>query len=49
MNLDGVVDMEDLSLFGGQWLKTSFTGGDFNGDSQVNLKDLAVFSENWLR
>jgi hypothetical protein len=49
LNLDGRVDLLDLSVFCGSWLKQQ--GGspaDLNGDGQVNFTDFSILGQNWL-
>ena len=59
-NKDCTVDLEDLSLFALQWLKTGCNsdnkycqGADFSyygvRDGKVNIADLAIFTTDWLR
>jgi hypothetical protein len=59
-NKDCTVDLEDLSLFALQWLKTGCNsankyceGADFSWygvrDGKVNIADLAIFTTDWLR
>ena len=48
-NLDGIVNILDLSLLSGNWQQTgkAWGDGDFNGDGTVNILDLSVLSGNW--
>ena len=43
------VDGGDLSLMGGNWMKTGIAwgGGDFTGDGKVDGGDLALMGGNW--
>ena len=47
-NGDGVVDDEDASILGANWMSTGAgTPGDFNGDGIVNDKDAAILAAHW--
>jgi hypothetical protein len=48
LNLDGRVDLLDLSTFAGNWLKTQ-TGStaDLNGDGKVDFTDFSILGQNW--
>ncbi len=49
-NFDGIVNAQDLSVFGGHWQQTIAGGasvGDFNNDGIVNALDLSIFGGNW--
>jgi hypothetical protein len=48
MNLDGRVDLLDLSVFSANWLKNQ-TGlpADLNGDGKVDFIDLSILGQNW--
>jgi hypothetical protein len=48
-NLDGEVDLEDLTALASHWQSTNqyWTGGDFNYDSIVNIDDLQLLANNW--
>ena len=49
-NLDGVVDDEDASILGSNWLKSigaTWSHGDFNGDWAVDDKDAAILAAHW--
>lgn len=47
-NIDGTIDMEELSLFAAAWLNFGYDPiHDLNSDSAVNLKDYAIFSQDW--
>lgn len=51
-NLDGAVDVSDLSLLAGSFRKTSgqyWAGGDFNGDGAVDVSDLAILAGNFRK
>ena len=48
INTDGHVDLLDLKMFTGDWLKqNSGLGGDLNGNGKVDLTDFGIFGENW--
>jgi hypothetical protein len=48
LNLDGRVDLVDLSIFAGNWLKTQTgTLGDLNGDAKVDFTDFSILGQNW--
>jgi hypothetical protein len=49
-DLDGDVDLDDLSSLAGNWGAASgmaWTDGDFDGDGDVDLDDLSSLSANW--
>ncbi len=48
-NLDGVVDISDLSILGGNWRESDmeWADGDFNGDGNVDISDLSILGGNW--
>jgi hypothetical protein len=48
-NDDGVVDDEDASIVGANWMAAGvgFGGGDFNEDGVVNDKDAAIMAAHW--
>jgi hypothetical protein len=50
VNLDGTVDVLDLSIFSQGWLKQQ-TGApaDLNGDGKVDFNDLTIMGANWNR
>lgn len=45
---DGIVDLEDLAIFGETWLDSRTCEGDLTCDCQVNLDDLSVLAREWL-
>jgi hypothetical protein len=53
LDLDGDVDINDLTLFALHWLETGCGhrywcgGADQNGSGMVNLKDFGIFCKNW--
>ena len=54
-NLDGFVNVSDLSLLGAYWGTTGQAGGymwnrgDFNADGIINVSDLSILGANWGR
>jgi L-ascorbate metabolism protein UlaG (beta-lactamase superfamily) len=50
LNLDGIVDFTDYSLFAHDWLQNElrFDIAPVMGDGIVDWKDFAVLTENWL-
>jgi hypothetical protein len=47
-NLDGRVDLQDLAVMAGQWLKRQANlVSDVDGDGKVDFKDFWIFGENW--
>jgi hypothetical protein len=46
---DGVVDAEDASILGRNWLANGagWAGGDFNADGVVDDKDAAILAAHW--
>ena len=47
-DVDGDVDMDDLTLIAASWKAKGFWGnGDFNGDGRVNVVDLGLTATNW--
>ena len=47
-NLDGRVDLLDLKLLTGDWLKQqSGPSTDLDGDGKVDFSDFGIFGENW--
>jgi hypothetical protein len=50
INLDGIVDFTDYSLFAGDWLQGElrFDIAPAVGDGMVDWRDFAVLAENWL-
>ncbi len=48
-NLDGVVDISDLSILGGNWRESGleWADGDFNYDGNVDISDLSMLGGNW--
>jgi hypothetical protein len=47
-NLDGRVDLLDLAVLTGEWLKRQTNlVSDLDGDGQVDFKDLGILGENW--
>ncbi len=48
-NLDGQVDLTDLTTLAGNWQGTgkSFADGDFSGDGLVDLTDLTILAGLW--
>lgn len=48
-NLDGTVDLLDLTLLGGNWRGSDkdWWEGDFNDDGLVDLLDLTLLGTNW--
>jgi hypothetical protein len=48
-NIDGMVDVTDLSVVGANWGQSDKTWlqGDFNNDGEVNVSDLSVLGANW--
>jgi hypothetical protein len=48
LNLDGRVDLVDLSAFAGSWLKQQpGLPADLNGDGKVDFGDFSTFGQNW--
>jgi hypothetical protein len=48
LNLDGRVDLLDLKLMSGDWLKQQ--GGlnsDLDGNGKVDFNDLGIMGDNW--
>jgi hypothetical protein len=54
LNRDGRMDMHDLAVFGGYWLRDDCDGPDWCGGAdltrsgRVGAEDLAVFASDWL-
>ena len=49
VNLDGVVDIQDVTVVANHWLQqTGFQGGDANGDGAVDIQDITAIANNWL-
>lgn len=48
MNLDGKVDVQDLSYLLSKW-RTSDSTADINKDGRVNISDLSILLSNWTR
>ena len=49
-NLDGIVNLSDLTILAGNYSKTSgvsWANADFNGDGTVNLSDLTILAANY--
>jgi hypothetical protein len=46
-NLDGRVDLLDLKLLTGDWLKQTNSVSDLDGSGKVDFKDLGILGENW--
>jgi len=48
-NLDGVVNVQDLSILATNWSGSSvgWYQGDSNGDGVVNVQDLSILATNW--
>ena len=47
-NLDGKVDLNDLSILAGSWDSGGvWANGDFNGDGVVDLNDLSILAGGW--
>ena len=52
-NLDGLVDIGDLSIMGAHWGQSvaaggyGWTAGDLNGDGVINSLDLALIGDSW--
>lgn len=51
VNLDGVVDISDLTILGLNWNLTgkSWSTADFNNDGVVDISDLTLLGLNWNR
>jgi len=48
INSDGRVDLLDLKLLTGDWLKQQTgLGGDLNGNGTVDFNDFGILGENW--
>lgn len=47
-NIDGKVDLSDLSILAQYWQKNT-SQGDANGDGKVDLSDLGVLAQNWQK
>jgi hypothetical protein len=48
LNADGRVDLLDLKLFTGDWLKQqSGLGGDLDTNGKVDFNDFGILGENW--
>jgi hypothetical protein len=54
LDIDGNVDVADLSTFSSQWQRIDCEypywcqGADLNGDGNVNLEDFMIFVRGWL-
>jgi hypothetical protein len=48
LNLDGRVDLLDLSSFVGNWLKTTNSPADLDGNGKVDFMDFNILGNNWL-
>lgn len=47
-NIDGKVDLSDLSMLAQNWQKSN-SSGDATGDGKVDLSDLSILASNWQR
>ena len=48
LNLDGIVNYIDFSLFASQWLTEGPSTADFDNDGNVNSRDFTVFASKWM-
>jgi hypothetical protein len=48
LNMDGRVDLLDLSAFVGDWLKTTNSPADLDGNGKVDFMDFNILGNNWL-
>lgn len=47
LNLDGRVDVGDLSAFVGNWLKSTNAPADLDGNGKVDFLDFNILGNNW--
>ena len=50
---DGIVDIQDLGVFAGEWLNACIdpewcSGADINTDTRVNFNDFVIFASCWF-
>ncbi len=48
LNMDGRVDLLDLSSFVGDWLKSTNSPADLDGNGKVDFLDFNILGNNWL-
>lgn len=49
-NLDGIVDIQDITAAANHWLTNSgWQGGDVNGDGVVDIQDVTAMANHWLQ
>ena len=49
VNLDGVVDIRDISVIAGHWLTNgALFEGDADGNGIINIIDISIVASNWL-
>jgi hypothetical protein len=48
LNMDGRVDLLDLSAFVGDWLKTTNSPADLDGNGKVDFMDFNILGNNWM-
>jgi len=45
---DGVINLDDVSVFTENWLNSLYLDGDINGDCKVDFEDLSRLTKKWL-
>jgi hypothetical protein len=47
LDSDGVVDVQDLAVFCGNWLQPNRFETDLSGDGRIDWSDFAILARNW--